>query len=239
MRYREQPPPADLARVVQAVWTVEGEPGEAMRVVPDACVDLIALGDGGGTILLNGPMPRAEIVTLWQASTTGLRLRPGTLPRIGGIDSLATVRGGSRRIPWQQAGGTPETRLIAFARRLAAQGRLVRHPLVDAALIGAARGSTAALPPMGARRLQRLFALHVGLSPQETFAALRHDELARTLRGAEAPALVDIAAAFGFTDQAHLTHAFRRLAGVPPSSYRREVRGDAFVQDRRGPDPAG
>ena len=43
--YQEFPPPSDLVGMVQAVWVDEGGLCESARVVPDACVDLIALDE--------------------------------------------------------------------------------------------------------------------------------------------------------------------------------------------------
>src|SRR6185437_317983 len=236
MRYREFAGPEDMRSVVQALWVVEGVIGEAVRVTPDACVDLIALDDGVGEVLLNGPMPVAEVVTLAASRVHGLRLVPGTLPRLGAVTSLAEVRGAERVVPGPGTGGSPLVQLMDWARSLLSSGILERNADVDAALSRQASGaSTTATRRVGPRQMQRLFATYVGLSPQETFGVIRQSLVVRALRSGGGSALAVLAADHGYADQAHLTRAFTRLAGVPPGAYRREIADDVFVQDR----PAG
>ena len=40
--YRELPPPAPLRELVETAWVVDG-PGDAVRVLPDGCMDLIRM----------------------------------------------------------------------------------------------------------------------------------------------------------------------------------------------------
>lgn len=232
MRYRETPPPAELAELVQVVWTVEGTPGESMRVVPDASVDLIALDGGVERVLVNGPMPRAEMITLTAPTTYGLRLVPGTLPRVGGITSLHALRGAYCVVPGPATGGPVPTQLLDWAGTLRASGGLDRNPDVDEVLAQIMRGERApAARRVGPRQLQRLFATYVGLSPQETVGVVRQLQVVRALRSGDGGELATLAADHGYADQPHLTRTFTRLAGVPPGAYRREVADDVIVQD--------
>ena len=69
------------------------------------------------------------------------------------------------------------------------------------------------------RRLQRLFADYVGVSPKWVMRRARLHEAA--LR-AESGAGVDwaaLAADLGYADQAHLTRDFTATLGVPPAQY--------------------
>lgn len=81
------------------------------------------------------------------------------------------------------------------------------------------------------RQLRRLFADEVGMSPKAYGKRLR---FAAAMIAAEQPrssGWADIAAAFGYADQAHLIRDSRDLTGVSPERLRRERLGDVrFVQ---------
>ncbi|WP_232676392.1 DUF6597 domain-containing transcriptional factor [Nocardioides sp. R-C-SC26] len=73
---------------------------------------------------------------------------------------------------------------------------------------------------ISARRLQRLFAHYVGVGPKWVLARYRmHDVVAAIDQGYDG-ALADLAATFGWFDQAHFGRDFTRLVGMPPSEYR-------------------
>ncbi len=157
---------------------------------------------------------------------------PGTLPRLGGVTSLAQLRGRDCVVAGPNADGSADGQLLEWTRRLLAEGVLERDQDVDEVLFRQARGaSTTATRRVGPRQMQRLFATYVGLSPQETFGVLRQSLVARDLRTGDGTALAVLAAERGYADQAHLTRAFTRLTGVPPGAYRREIADDVFVQE--------
>ena len=209
--------------------------GERVRIVPDACVDLIALDTGVDAVLLNGPMPVAEVVELSASCIHGVRLMPGTLPRLAGVTSLAALRGAERVIPGPGGRGPVQEQLLGWVKSLLVQGALERNPDVDEVLARQLWGAaTTATRRIGPRQMQRLFATYVGLSPQETFGVVRQSLVARALQAGDGTALAVLAADYGYTDQAHLTRMFRRLAGIPPAAYRTEIADDVFVQDSGG-----
>jgi AraC-like DNA-binding protein len=70
-------------------------------------------------------------------------------------------------------------------------------------------------------RLSRAFARAYGLPPHAYLLSLRLNQARQRLVAGEPPAAV--AAACGFTDQAHLTREFRRRMGLTPGAYRRAV----------------
>jgi AraC-like DNA-binding protein len=72
---------------------------------------------------------------------------------------------------------------------------------------------------VGMRRLQRLFADHVGVGPKWVIRRYRlHEAAARAAAGADLN-LVELAADLGYSDQAHLTRDFAALIGDPPGRY--------------------
>lgn len=74
------------------------------------------------------------------------------------------------------------------------------------------------------RHLQSRFRAQVGLAPRTAGRVLRFAAASR-LVGTGATPLAEVAAACGYADQAHLTRAFRALAGTTPSAYRAEWAG--------------
>jgi AraC-like DNA-binding protein len=70
-------------------------------------------------------------------------------------------------------------------------------------------------------RLIRAFRQHVGMSPYEWFTQLRIQR-AKTLLAAGYTA-TDVAQQLGYCDQSQLHRHFRRVVGVPPGAYAREV----------------
>lgn len=72
---------------------------------------------------------------------------------------------------------------------------------------------------IGTRRLQRLFERYVGATPKWVLGRYRiHDALSELDNGYSGP-LADLAARYGWFDQAHFTREFTELVGMPPSSY--------------------
>src|SRR5947208_2171231 len=78
-RYEQHAPPPALAPWVATIWTLRVERDQPLRVLPDACVDLI-----GGDVV--GPMTQAIVVALAAGEqTTGIRLRPGAFTALFGV----------------------------------------------------------------------------------------------------------------------------------------------------------
>lgn len=236
--YTEVSPPDDLEEFVQACWTVEGSAGDRIRVTPDACTDLIGLGDG--RVLFVGPMLAGGLATLWRPVTHGVRFHPGTLLALEGHPELRGLRDRDAIIDagLPPGGGAPS--LVAFARRLRDDGRLSRDATVDAVLSAMER-TLSARPDLGAvyhslgvseRSVQRLFRRFVGLTPKQAARVLRQSRLTMALRD-EDDGLAALARAHGYADQAHMSREYRELAGLPPGRYRIEAADVGFVQDAR------
>jgi AraC family transcriptional regulator len=75
-----------------------------------------------------------------------------------------------------------------------------------------------------AGELARVFLAHLGATPGEVQRRLRVDRAAELLAGSR-HSLADIAALCGFSDQPHMTRAFRARLGTTPAAYRRQARG--------------
>src|SRR6478736_1537 len=85
-----------------------------------------------------------------------------------------------------------------------------------------------------------LFHEHVGMTPKRFARVVRFDRLARYLRSGGTGSWAELAARFGWFDQAHLSNDVKRMTRGSPSRLRELVAGPAavnFFQDASG-DPA-
>ena len=71
--------------------------------------------------------------------------------------------------------------------------------------------------------LARVFRRHYGCSVGDYVRRLRIERASQQLGSSDLP-LAAIALGAGFSDQSHFSNTFRRLTGMSPSAYRREVR---------------
>jgi AraC-like DNA-binding protein len=69
------------------------------------------------------------------------------------------------------------------------------------------------------RTLERLFHEYVGASPKWVLCRYRLHEAAERLKSASPPSLAALAAALGYSDQAHFARDFRRVIGRTPRAF--------------------
>ena len=72
---------------------------------------------------------------------------------------------------------------------------------------------------VGERRLERLFAKHVGVSPKMFARIIRFSGVVRSIEAADSFGLLDTALSFGYFDQSHMIHEFNEFAGSSPLQY--------------------
>ena len=85
--------------------------------------------------------------------------------------------------------------------------------------LAAAGGPAVAASGLSVRRLQRLFADYVGVSPKWVMRRARLHEAAERADSGEPVDWAALAVDLGYADQAHLTRDFTATIGVPPSRY--------------------
>lgn len=219
MAYRETAAPAALRDLVECLWTND-TPHPGARVLPDGCMDLIAID---GRVVVAGPDTTAAVSAGSSTAVTGLRFRPGALPRLLGVPAAELA---DRRVPLDDvcASTGKAGDLVALATALAA-GRLRRrtapwelstlHHVTRRFATGAAVPDVAGEIGWSTRTVQRQCEDVYGYGP----ATLR-----RVLRFRRAVALVQAgcssahaAATAGYADQPHLHRDVREFAGVPIS----------------------
>ena len=231
---------ARLSPFVRCLWYCERRLAHAAdRVLPTGAVQVIVdLADtraAAGTLAV-GPQTAASIV-----ETTAMRRAAGIAFRVGGawpVLAAPCAAFRDRTVDLALLWGRDAARLREFieAARTAAAvldrleavvvRRLADHtpnPLVRRAVrsLGVGRSVTAVVADSGLARASfaRLFDREVGLSPKRWAGIARFQRAARRLADGDAT-LADVAAGCGYADQAHLTRAFRRYAGITPGAFR-------------------
>lgn len=230
-RYREAPPPSHLAPLVACVWVRTVREGtQRARVVPDACLDLMWITEGGdGRLVLAGPDTRAHMTTLGPgAAIAGVRFAPGAASAVLGVpaDALRDERPALADL-W----GRPETeRLAALAasatqpERALAEAVTARATLPpDPAMRHVARVLLEGEHPapvrgladhlgLSERQLHRRSTVAFGYGPKMLHRVLRFQRaLAQARTGRD---LARVAHDCGYADQPHLARDVRALAGT-------------------------
>jgi AraC-like DNA-binding protein len=214
--YREFSPPSPLRDLVETAWVMDG-PGDAVRVLPDGCMDLISMN---GRIVVAGPDTTASLSPRGAEPFAGLRFRPGILPRLLGVPAAALR---NQRVSLDELKPVRRHRGLAdVAARLAA-ARPARetapwslptlHHVTRSLAAGASVGELARDLDWSDRHLQRQCGAVYGYGPATLRRILRFRRAMRLAR--EGRSFATVAADTGYADQPHLHREVRALSGVP------------------------
>ena len=213
-----------VSPLVACTWERTTTSRRELRIVPDACVDLIWSGE---RLSIAGPDTKARVVTLAPgARVVGVRLRPGMAGAVLGVPAselrdctpeVVEVLGYEVAAPLLEAlaaGVDPHRRLL---RAVQERGVHEPDPLVGAAVaaLGQPRARVSAVAAelgVSARQLQRIVSAAAGYGPKLLARVLRF----RRLQALAPAPLVELALEAGYADQAHMTAEVRLLAGVSP-----------------------
>jgi len=127
---------------------------------------------------------------------------------------VSVMRSLSARHPAESANGRGGDGMIVAGTRRYLEERFAEHVRISA---------IAEMWGVSPFRLIRAFGRAVGVPPYKYLVQLRVNRAQAMLRNGAA--VVDVAYACGFSDQAHLTRTFRKVVGVPPGRYLRSVGG--------------
>lgn len=224
----------ELAADLVTGWTarIQGQ----HRLVPDGCVDVLWIDNG--TAWVCGPETAAWTFALPPGTeAAGVRFRPGRAGDVLGFGT-AEVRNtrvrledvlGSRaeRLVAGRLGDTPEpaTRLATFQSHV--RGWLAGAPDPDPVVHAVAQllsrdvtatvASIAEAVGLSERQLHRRCVAAFGYGPATLRRILRLQRFIRLANHPAAPTdLAGLAARAGYTDQPHLSHDCRAIAGVSP-----------------------
>ena len=232
-------------RRIEACWSSVASADGDHRVLPDGRMDLIVRFRvdarqriGERRLLVIGPARRYADVPVCRGDRfLGGRCRRGWGGLCRGVDpwalSGAALRGddaaaarGADAAPLVQARDATTLRDALFETvRLRALRARSAAPAVDAAIERMhAGGGRLPLPDlaagagMGERSLRRHLRDRIGLTFSAFAAVLRFQRAMRRLAGVPAPALAQVAAECGYSDQAHMTREFLRHGGFTPGA---------------------
>jgi AraC-like DNA-binding protein len=228
--YNEIPPPPALRHAVECLWTRTGEPAGELRIVPDACSDVVWQRGRGTSVV--GPDTTAKLVPCTPDDVfVGIRFLPGAG---GGVLGLPLHELRDLRVDVSEvdrsfdvhAEAAPADVLARLAR--AAAGREA-DSLVAHAARAIERNSVDGLARelgLSERQLRRRFHAGVGYGPKALARVLRFRRFMRAIDAGRAN-FAQLAFDLGYADQAHLTRETTRLAGLPPLALIRSRRATA------------
>lgn len=239
--YREYPAPAPLASIVECMWRRDLSDTRDDRpvVLPDGRVDLVWMA--GGEPLVAGPQTRfVPRPPAPPGVAIGVRFHPSAGPPLLGLPAhelvdlhvaladIDTARATAlrRRLPALVDPGSGPAIASALAGWLAAAeapDRAIRAAVRLLDTPGAAVAAVAHAVGYSERELRRRFRESVGYGPKTLQRVLRFQRVLAGLAGPdEAPEqLARLAAAAGYSDQAHMTRETKELSGLTPAQLAR------------------
>ena len=246
-RLRRVLAPPDLRAAVACTWVARtGEGSAPSPIVPDACSDVVIVGDAAPHVA--GPATTTQHVLVPAGTTVvGIRFRPGATRAAFGCDAnelrdadpeLAAVCGSAARtlaesLSRAHDADDPAERTARRARVLGTRATSLARIDRDADALRAARrlvidrGATvrdvARDFGWSERRLHREITATCGYGPKTLQRIVRLQRALRASRAGVAtrppslaPTLSRLAFDAGYADQAHMTREFRDLTGFTP-----------------------
>jgi len=241
-------PPEDLAPFVDFCWVVRwdlrGESAHDQAILPHPNVNLAFEPEGPAVYGVDRRVFTRKISGA--GAVLGIRFRPGgfhpfySAGKISTLNDLVVPAGdifgpaADKACAAVLAAASSDEAMIAAGAGLLRAAKPQPDPVIDqvAAIVdritadqGLRRvASLADVFGIPERRLQRLFAEYVGVSPKWVMRRARLHEAALS---ADAGGDVDwatLATDLGYSDQAHLTRDFTKTLEVPPTRYAAEGR---------------
>ena len=243
LRLATYPVDAALAPFVDYCWVVEWDmrdrAPETQRVLPYPNAHLVF--DAGRTAIHGVVRGAFDRPLAGAGKVLGVRFAPGGLrPFITQPLSSFTDRTIAADALLGMPASQAETLVLRQMddRAMVAQAQsmlLAVLPQIDEAALLARRLTAAAAAPngpvsvaqlcehmaIGERRLQRLFADYIGVTPKWVIQRYRLQEAIWRLAQPDSPNLASLAQELGFFDQAHFSRQFVALVGCTPLDYRR------------------
>ncbi|MFD7639935.1 DUF6597 domain-containing transcriptional factor [Kitasatospora sp. NPDC059795] len=233
LRFRRREPAAALRPYLEHYWLIDWDLPRpyTTSVLPHPSVNAVFQPGGAELSGIGTAVFRQELTG--RGWVVGTQFRPGGFAAFDPDLPVSVWTG--RRVPltdlWPDAelpAGDDDTRVAALDALLLAHGPHP-HPDTDTALrlaelVRHDRTITrvddlAAHSGRTVRALQRLFSARVGVPPKWVILRYRIHEALEAAERPDAPDWSRLAADLGYSDHAHLTRAFTRTVGVPPSAY--------------------
>ena len=253
--YREHLPHPQLRGVVACYWSHRAT-GRRIRVLPDACIDLLfhrplaAPPNTPWHAELVGTMTSASLSAGLPVEYLGVRFHPGEAARCLALaahehtdtqrpladlwapSAREALQGLARATTLRDLLTTLDTTLLTRLTDAPAPDHRVRRVLATLRATSSRIDELARRESLGERQLLRLFERHVGAAPSLIARVFRLERaLALT---ATTPRWSELAVAAGYADQPHLIREFSALTGLTPTRLLHE----RATSDPFNPDPA-
>ena len=240
--YKEIAPHPTLSSFIDAYWTVTGDNTGYLpdKVLPDGCVDIILntgpafITENGSTIMENGQAYLVGTMTRYKAMVrppetrlTGIRFKPGGFPFFyehAFLKNTAdiTIPFDPRLIPViPETSPNPAPVLDRFFCDRLKTPRHETLTLIESVHHAGGRLTVKALAKQHfttIRQVERLFNLHLDISPKEFISVTRYRyALEKIRREHSGKTLLDIACECGYYDHAHLANDIRKYTGSAPT----------------------
>ncbi len=236
-RFTRVTPDAEVADLVEWYWVPEWDlptgHTSAQRVLAYPATNLVV--EPGGVALHGATTRVTERVLSGTGWAVGAVLRPaaaavlsGTLAELvdastavdasGLAAAVAAVMPGNARRAAGLVGTWLDQRIGVRTPRSRLANDMARLLMTDAEVLRVEDAASRLC--VSVRTLQRLAHRTVGLPPAAMIRRRRLQEAAQRVREHPEEPLADIAAALGYSDQAHLAGDFRAVLGFTASSYR-------------------
>ena len=237
--YCEFPPPVALQEHVLCLWTqsILCSPGEYVhRVLPDGCIDIVVINHEAPIVV--GPWTESFTARFSPGTTVvGARFHPGRATGVLGLPASTLLNQSvALRDIWSNAAHERFARVTdapTLPNRLVALDAALHARLADAvpldqdvsaAIYWLARYPNGRVEQLSQwlglshRQLQRRFWVAVGYGPKMFHSVLRFQRLLHLASSVREPqSLARLAAAAGYSDQAHMTREVGRYSGSPPA----------------------
>jgi AraC-like DNA-binding protein len=218
-------------------WDLRGQPPHSQTILPHPNVNLAFEPSFCGIYGVHRGLFTRSLSGKGQV--LGVRFRAGGFRPFwtGPVSSLtdrvvpaASVFGPAADAAWRAVmDARDDAEMVSAAERLLLPGLPQPDPLARAAASLVERivadpslrrvDELACASGLTIRRLQRLFAEYVGVSPKWVMRRARLHEAAARADSGEPVDWAGLAADLGYADQAHLTRDFTATIGVPPTRY--------------------
>lgn len=238
--YREYACGPELSDIIECFWTTPNSTSVTDRILPDGCMDLVFDFSASAAVVGAMRLPRK---VPGGKGLLGVRFRPGGLQTcLAHNASELTDRHIDLTLLWPQARSlwnrlgeaSPSARVAVLSSELRAlrhstPDALVRHCVRQIEASGGALRMDALVRQTGcdARRIQRRFAAHIGLSAKRFARIVRFRRVVKALSGGQTD-WAAVAVDCGYSDQPHLIREFKELSGQTPGEVTRTV---ANLQD--------
>ena len=243
-RYREYKPGKHLTSYVACYWTLEFQGNghsKSHRIIPDGCVDMIfdlKAQTVSQAALVAGLMTAYETMDLTRnQSVFGIRFFSDQARRFfkhpvselgGGVVFLEDVLGKEAALIVEKVQAANDVSEIIEQVELVLSNRLPNDDMpADRLLQSAMRimyanqgiisvRSLAEKLSYSERNVSRVFRTELGVGPKELLGIIQFQCLLGELYRAPNSRLTDVAVKYGYFDQSHFIHSFKRLYGLSP-----------------------